>query len=76
MVSVNNIAEDFTLTGPSSVKDIALPTEQTESFIRYLMRNMEEQLAEHEDLANRTWLLNFLTREMIVYGEVLGKIRK
>jgi hypothetical protein len=76
MASVNNISGDYILTGPNSVKDIALPTEQTESFVRHLMRNLEEQLAGQEDLKNKTWLLNFLTREKVVYGEVLGKIKK
>ena len=76
MFSINNISEDFTLTGPSSVKVTALPSEQTESFVSYLMRNLEEQLAEREDLAYKTWLLNFLTREKIIYKDVLGNVKK
>jgi hypothetical protein len=76
MVPINKIGEDFILTGPSSVKDTALPSEQTESFVRHLMRNLKEQLSKEEDLPNRTWILNFLTREKIVYGEILDKIKK
>ncbi len=40
------------------------------------MKNLEEQLEKRKDLAKKTWLLDYLTKEKIVYGDVIGNVKK
>jgi hypothetical protein len=76
MALFNQISENFVLTGPKLAKTTVLPSEQTEPFVCHLVKHLQVQLAERGDLSKQSWLINYLTKETIQFGQVLDKVKR
>ena len=72
----NTIRNDLTLVG---IKDpdakFLVPTKPQVMF-NYFLDNLQKQLLTVEGLKDRAWMINYLTRDEVKYGEIIPKITR